>query len=80
MKKVANSNKANSRGGHHRQNPRSRCQNLWFQYKGLLTRNMHMKYKSPITSKDMTNVFGKWVQLQGQGHKVNNHATIRKFL
>jgi hypothetical protein len=28
---------ANSRGGHHRQNPRSRFQNLWLHYKGLVT-------------------------------------------
>jgi hypothetical protein len=60
---------ANSRGGHYRQNPRSIGQNLRFQYNGLVTRNMHMKYKSPITyhSKDMANVkvFGKWVKLQG---------------
>jgi hypothetical protein len=50
--------KANSRGGHHRQNPRSSFQNLQFQYKGLFTSNMHMKYKSPITchSKDMAKV------------------------
>jgi hypothetical protein len=39
---------ANSRSGHHRQNPRSRFQNLRLQYKGLATRNMHMKYKSPV--------------------------------
>jgi hypothetical protein len=61
---------ANARGGHHRQNLRSRCQNLMFQYKSLVTRNMHMKYKSTITyqSKDMANVkvFGKRVKLQGQ--------------
>jgi hypothetical protein len=48
---------ANFRGGHHRQNPksRSRCQNL--RYKYLVTRNMHTKHKSPITyhSKDMAN-------------------------
>jgi hypothetical protein len=25
-------------------------------------------------------VFKKWVKLQGQGHKVKNHGTIRKFL
>jgi hypothetical protein len=40
-----------------------------------------MKYKSPITyhSNDMTNVkvFGKWVKLQGQGHKVKNYATMK---
>jgi hypothetical protein len=49
---------ANSRGGHNCQNPRSRCQNLRFQYKGLVTGNMHIKYKSPITyhSKNMANV------------------------
>ena len=49
---------ANSRSGHHCQIPRSRFQNLWLQYKGLVTRNMHMKYKSPIThhSKHMAKV------------------------
>jgi hypothetical protein len=45
---------------------------------------MHVKYESPITchSKDMTNVkvFEKWVKLQGQGQKVKNYDTIRKFL
>jgi hypothetical protein len=43
-----------------------------------------MKYESPITchSKDMANVnvFEKWIKLQGQGHKVKNNGTIRKFL
>jgi hypothetical protein len=62
---------ANSRGGHHCQNPRSRFQNLRLQYKGLVIRNTHIKYESPITcqSKDMANVkvFEKWVKLQGQG-------------
>jgi hypothetical protein len=50
--------KANSRGGHHSQNSRSRFQNLQLQYKGLVTSNRHMKYKSPITyhSKDMAKV------------------------
>jgi hypothetical protein len=75
---------ANFRGGHHRQNPRSRFQNLRLQYKGPVTRNMHMKYKSPITyhSKDMAKVrvFKKWVKLQGQGHKVKNFGTDRKVL
>jgi hypothetical protein len=73
---------ANSRGGHHHQNPRSRLQNLRLQYKSLVTSNMHMKYKSPITyhSKDMAKVkvFKKWVKLQGQ--EVKNYGTIRKFL
>jgi hypothetical protein len=63
-------------------NPRSRFQNLRFQYKGLVTRNMHMKYESPITyhSKDMAKVkvFKKWVKLQGQGHKVKHYGTNRK--
>jgi hypothetical protein len=40
-----------------------------------------MKHKSPITyhSKDMANVkiFGKWVKLQGQGHKVKNYGTMK---
>jgi hypothetical protein len=50
---------ADSRGGHHHhQNPRSRFLNLQLQYKGLVTSNMHMKYKSPITyhSNDMANL------------------------
>jgi hypothetical protein len=41
-------------------------------------------YKSLITyhSKDMdkVQVFKKWIKLQGQGHKVKNYGTIRKFL
>jgi hypothetical protein len=45
---------------------------------------MYMKYKSPIIyhSKHIAKVkvFKKWVKLQGQGHKVKNHGTIRKFL
>jgi hypothetical protein len=51
----------NSRGGYNHQNPRSRSiyQNLSYQYKGLVTRNMHMKYKSHISvsyhSKNMAN-------------------------
>jgi hypothetical protein len=53
-------------------------------YKGLVTRNIHMKYKSPITyqSKDMANdkVFGKRVKLQGQGHKVKSYDTNGKVL
>jgi hypothetical protein len=75
---------ANSTGDRHRQNPRSRFQNLRLQYKGLVTSNMHMKYKSRITyySKDMdkVKVFKKWFKLQGQGHKVKNYGTIKKFL
>jgi hypothetical protein len=74
----------NSSGGHHRQNQMSRFQNLWLQYKGLVTSNMHTKYKSPITyhSKDMANVkvFKKWVKLQGQGHEVKHLGTNRKVL
>jgi hypothetical protein len=65
---------ANSRGDHHRQNQRSRFQNLRLQYKGLVISNMNMKYKSPITyhSKDMANVkvFEKWIKHQGQKVKI----------
>jgi hypothetical protein len=50
----------------------------------VVTSNMHMEYKCPITyhSKDMANVkvFEKWVKLQGQGHKVKHFGTNRKFL
>jgi hypothetical protein len=70
---------ANSRGGHHRQNPRSRFQNLRLKYKGLVTSNIHMKYESPITYhlKYMAKVkvFEKWVKLQGQGNKVKHFET-----
>jgi hypothetical protein len=50
--------KANFKGGHHRQTSRSAGQKLWYQEKGLVIRNTHMKYKSPINyhSKDMINV------------------------
>jgi hypothetical protein len=72
----------NSRGGHHLQNLRSRCQNLRFQYRGLVARNMYMKYKSPTTyqSKNMATfkIFDKWVKLQG--HKVKHYGTNRKIL
>jgi hypothetical protein len=75
---------ANSRGGHHRQIPRTRFQNLRLKYKGLVTRNMHMKYESPITyhSKYMAKVkvFEKCVKLQNQGHKVKTFGTNRKVL
>jgi hypothetical protein len=61
-----------------------KIRNLQLQYKGLVTSNMHKKYKSPITyhSKDMVKVkvFKKWVKLYGQGHKVKDYGTIRKFL
>jgi hypothetical protein len=52
--------------------------------KGLVIRNIHMKYEIPITcqSKDMVNVkdFKKWVKLQGQSHKVNTFGTNGKVL
>jgi hypothetical protein len=37
---------------------RSHGQKIWYQYKGLVIRNTHMKYESCITyhSKDMANV------------------------
>jgi hypothetical protein len=73
---------ANSRGGHHHQNPTSRFKNLRLQYKGLVIRNMHMKYKSPITyhSKHMAKVkvFKKWVKLQGQVTRSKNLVPIER--
>ena len=58
-----------------------KVKNLWYQWKGLVIRNKHVKYESLITchSKDMANVkvFEKWVKLQGQGHK---YGTNRKVL
>ena len=32
------------------QTSRSRGQKLWYQVKGLVTRNTHVQYESPITS------------------------------
>ena len=50
--------------------------------KGLVTRNAHVKYESPITSgkKVMAKikVFQKYVKLQGQGHQVKNYSTMWK--
>ena len=58
---------------------RSRGQKLWYQVKGLVTRNTHVQYESPISSgkKVMTKVkvFQKLVKLQGQGNKVKNYGT-----
>ena len=46
--------------------------------KGLITRNLHVKYESPTTygSRDIAKVkvFEKWDKLQGQGHKVKIQA------
>ena len=48
--------------------------------KGLVTRNTHVQYESPITcgKKVMAKVkvFQKYVKLQGQGHKVKNYSTM----
>ena len=53
---------------------------LWYHLKGLVTRNTHVQYESPISSglKVMAKikVFQKKVKLQGQGHKVKNYGTI----
>ena len=59
---------------------RSRGQKLWYHVKGLVTRNTHVQYESPISSgkKVMAKVkvFQKEVKLQGQGHKVKNYGTL----
>ena len=48
--------------------------------KGLVPRNTHVKYESPITcgKKVMAKVkvFQKQVKLQGQGHEVKNYGTM----
>ena len=48
--------------------------------KGLVTRNTHVQYESPITSgkKVMAKVkvFQKYVKLQGQDHEVKNYGTM----
>ena len=48
--------------------------------KGVVTRNAHVQYESPITcgKKVMAKVkvFQKKVKLQGQGHKVKIYGTV----
>ena len=48
--------------------------------KGLVTRNTHVQYESPISSSKKVmakvKVFQKWVKLQGQGHEVKNYGTM----
>ena len=62
------------------QSSRSQGKKLWYHVKGLVTRNTHVQYESPTSSdwKFMAKVkvFQKYVNLQGQGHKVKNYGTI----
>ena len=59
---------------------RSRGQKLRYHVKGLVTRNTHVQYESPIPSgkKVMAKVkvFQMYVKLQGQGHEVKNYGTV----
>ena len=52
--------------------------------KGLITRNLHVKYESPTTygSRDIAKVkvFEKQVKFQGQGHKVKSQGLITRNL
>ena len=52
--------------------------------KGLVTRNIHLKYQSSSfhCSKviNKVKVFKKWVKLQGQGHRLKNNGTNGKDL
>ena len=52
--------------------------------KGLVTRNTHVQYESPVSSGkkdlDKVKVFQKKVKLQGQGHKVKTYGTMWKVL
>ena len=63
------------------QTPRSRSQGqkYWYPWRGLITRNTHVKYQSLSThfSKVMSKVkvFKEWVKAQGQGHRVKNNGT-----
>ena len=64
---------------------RSQGQKLWYHVKGLVTRNTHVQYESPMISSglkvmDKVKVFQKKVKLQGQGHKVKNYGTMWKVL
>ena len=62
----------------------SRGKKLRYHVKGLVTRNTHVQYVSPITcgKKVMAKVkvFQKKVELQGQGHEVKNYGTKWKIL
>ena len=55
-------------------------QKLRYYIKGLVTRNTHVKYESPVSSgkKVMAKfkVFQKKVKLQGQGKKLQYHVKI----
>ena len=56
---------------------RSLGQNCWHDQKGLITRNVHVKYQSSIsTVLPYVKVFRKWNK--GQGHKVIHLGVIWK--
>ena len=59
---------------------RSGGQKLQYHVKGLVTRNTHVHYESPISSgkKVMAKVkvFQKKVKLQGEGQEVKNYSTM----
>ena len=68
------------------QTPRSKSQGkkYWYPQKGLITGNIHVKYQSSSTHClkviSKVKVFKKWVKLLGQGHRVKNNGTHKKFL
>ena len=45
--------------------------NVWYELKGLITRNVHVKYESP-TSVIVQKLWHMLFRYEGQGHKVKN--------
>jgi hypothetical protein len=59
-------------------------QTFWYQWKGSIIKNTHIKYESPTNyhSRDMVNfkVFKKYVKLQSQGQVVKKFGTNKMVL
>ena len=59
---------------------RLRGQKLWYQVKGLITRNTHLQYESYISPGKRVmakvKVFKKKVKLQGQDQEVKNYGAM----
>ena len=63
---------------------RSRDQNLWYYQKGLVIRNTHAKYESPMFNGKKVmcrvKVFQMKVKDHGQGHVIKIYGTSGKVL
>ena len=66
------------------QRPRLPGKKVWYPWKGPITGNTHVKYKSSNTHYlkviSKVKVFKHWVKLKGQGHRVKRIGTHRKVL